>query len=60
MQSIASAVPLLVMAMVVAPLRLATSAASIRSRLRPALETMTTQSPCASMVAAISCMWPSL
>jgi hypothetical protein len=48
------------MTITVAPLRRATSAASIRSRLRPELEMITAQSPGASMVAAITCMWPSL
>ncbi|MNT37589.1 hypothetical protein D3C72_1737320 [compost metagenome] len=56
----ASGEPLAVMAMVVAPLRLAMSVASIRSRVRPELEITMAQSPAPSMVALITCIWPSL
>ena len=48
------------MTMVVAPFLRAMSQASIRSRVRPELEMTTTQSPGPSIVALITCMWPSL
>jgi hypothetical protein len=56
----ASGEPLVVMKMVVAPFLRAISATSIRSRLRPELEMITTQSPGWSMVALITCTWLSL
>ncbi len=48
------------MTIVVAPFARAISAASSRSRLRPELEMMTAQSPGCSIVALITCTWPSL
>ncbi|MNT96592.1 hypothetical protein D3C72_2387270 [compost metagenome] len=52
--------PLAVITITVAPCLRAMSAASIRSRVRPELEMITTQSPGPSSEALITCMWPSL
>jgi hypothetical protein len=57
---IASGEPLAVMMISAAPFLRAMSATSSRSRLRPELLMITAQSPGLSMVALITCTWPSL
>ena len=59
-QLFASGEPVTVMTMMVAPLRLAMPAASIKSRVRPEFEITMTQSPGPRSDALITCIWPSL